>query len=553
MNEFHFLRPEFLWLLLPALAGLLLGIISINRDVKWKKIIAPHLRPFMISQGNETFKTRMQIVLTLFLCSGIFGLAGPTWEREQVPGKLLETPVVIALDLSQSMMTADLQPNRLERAKFKIIDFLKANPQARVALIGYSGTAHQIVPLTKDYQIIKSHLEGLSPETLPYPGTDVSNALILSDSLMSVTDAPGVLVWITDDLNSENFNWVQNYIQQGNKSVEIIPVGTSYGANVPGVGIKVHSQLDTLMIARFSAVDGIQTHALTLDDSDVKKLAKKISYQVEFQDKDEELEDQWKDRGLYFILPLLLFVLFWFRKGMVIYFVLFMITLASCDNSNVWSTKDYQGQQLYDKEEYLKAAEVFENELHKGVAYYKAGKYDQAIQAFSQDTTAMGSYNLGLAYFKNGDLAAAQLAFGRAREIDPSMNEAIENQNQLNNIRGGNVQVSKEEALEAQKQSQKKQSQGRENKSSEDLGGGGQQATEKQMQTERLEETVNTEMRRGKELDEVPEEFKTSQSGTGPKILMQAVDDDPSLFLKKKFKYQVKKEKLKPKQTIKKW
>ncbi|MGB0777595.1 MAG: VWA domain-containing protein [Flavobacteriaceae bacterium] len=553
MNEFHFLRPEFLWLLLPALTSFTVGIFSINREVKWKNIISPHLRPFMIKEGNESLKIRMQIALTLFLCSGIIGLAGPTWEKVQVPGKLLETPVVIALDLSQSMMTTDLQPNRLERAKFKIIDFLKANPRARVALVGYSGTAHQIVPLTKDYEIIKSHLEGLSPQTLPYPGTDVSNALTLSDAIMSVTDAPGVLVWITDDLNVDNFTWIQNYIQQGNKSVEIIPVGTSFGGKVPGVSKNIHSQLDTLMIARFSAVDGVQTRVLTLDDSDVKQLAKKISNQVEFQDKDEELEDQWKDKGLLFILPLLVFVLFWFRKGMVMYGLLIIITLSSCDNSNLWYTKDYQGQKLYDNKEYLKAATVFENELHKGVAYFKAGKYDQAIQAFSQDTTAMGSYNLGLAYFKNGDLVAAQLAFGRASEIDPTMSEAIENQNQLEQNRGGNVQVSKQEAQEAQKQSKEKLTQGMENKSSEDLGGGGQEATEKQMQTNRLEETVNTEMRRGKELDEVPDELQTSKPNVGPKILMQAVDDDPSLFLKKKFKYQAKKEKLKPKKTDKKW
>ncbi|MDA8595560.1 VWA domain-containing protein [Flavobacteriaceae bacterium] len=553
MNEFHFLRPEFLWLLLPALTSLTVGIFSINREVKWKNIIAPHLRPFMIKEGNESLKIRMQIALTLFLSSGIIGLAGPTWEKVQVPGKLLETPVVIALDLSQSMMTTDLEPNRLERAKFKIIDFLKANPRARVALVGYSGTAHQIVPLTKDYEIIKSHLEGLSPQTLPYPGTDVSNALTLSDSIMSVTDAPGVLVWITDDLNVDNFTWIQNYIQQGNKSVEIIPVGTSFGGKVPGVGKNIHSQLDTLMIARFSAMDRVQTRVLTLDDSDVKQLAKKISTQVEFQDKDEELEDQWKDKGLLFILPLLVFVLFWFRKGMVIYGLLIIITLSSCDNSNLWYTKDYQGQKFYDNKEYLKAANVFENELHKGVAYFKAGKYDQAIQAFSQDTTAMGSYNLGLAYFKNGDLAAAQLAFGRASEIDPTMSEAIENQNELEQNRGGNVQVSKQDAQEAQKQPKEKLAQGMENKSSEDLGGGGQEATEKQMETNRLEETVNTDMRRGKELDEVPDELQTSKPNAGPKILMQAVDDDPSLFLKKKFKYQAKKEKLKPKKTDKKW
>ena len=66
-------------------------------------------------------------------------------------------------------MATDIQPSRLERAKFKISDLLESKPGANVALIAYAGSAHTVVPLTKDYNIIKSHVKSLSPDIMPIP------------------------------------------------------------------------------------------------------------------------------------------------------------------------------------------------------------------------------------------------------------------------------------------------------------------------------------------------------------------------------------------------
>jgi len=78
------------------------------------------------------------------------------------------------------------------------------------------------------------------------------------------------------------------------------------------------------------------------------------------------------------------------------------------------------------------------------------------------------------------------------------------------------------------------------------LSGGGQEATEEDMKKERKEETAATDMRKGKELDELPPDFEPGQKDDSQKVLMRKVDDDPALFLKRKFQYQVKKNKLKP-------
>ncbi|MEN8249094.1 MAG: VWA domain-containing protein [Bacteroidota bacterium] len=556
-ETFHFLRPIFLWLLIPAFLSLVLGLISVREQIKWKKFIAPHLRPFVIKKGSEAKKRWLHIFLFLFLAVAILGASGPVWEEIEVPGKKLETPVVIALDLSQSMMADDIQPSRLERAKFKILDLLEANPGARVALIGFAGSAHTIVPLSHDYKIIRSHLEGLLPRIMPIQGTDLESALILADTLFSVTNAPGTLILITDDFDDNTFDLLQKQATGSTTKFEIIPVNTPGGATVPafwGRGTlkgpdkkPVHSKLNTPVLQKLNSLGNVNVNQLTLDNSDMEQLAKTISASLEFTDADEKKEDDWQDNGILLAIPLALLTLLWFRKGLVLYSILIVFTLTGCQSGefrNLWFTPDYQAQQLYNEGKFLEAAETYKDPLHKGVAYFKAGNYEAAIAAFEEDTTAMGAYNLGLAHYKNGDFVSAEMAFVEAVELNPDFGDAKKNQQLMEQLSAGENEANPEDAQEVP---QGEQAENIQNKDQEDLGGGGQDATKEQMQEKRKEETVATDVRKGKELDEVPEDFEAGQADNTQKVLMRKVDDDPALFLKKKFAYQVKKNGIKPK------
>ncbi len=556
-EDFHFLRPELLWLLFPSLLSLIIAMMGLRETVKWKDVIAPHLRPFMIKKGSERIKKWMHLVLFLCISVAILGASGPTWKKIEEPEKILETPLVILLDLSQSMLATDIQPTRLERAKFKIQDFLEAKPGALTALIGYAGTAHTIVPLTRDYNIIKSHIKTLSPDVIPFPGSDLEKALILADTITGRTEAPGNILLISDDFTETSFKEIQNFVINTNNQVIILPMNTLAGANVPGKrknqvlknakGEIVRSSLDKNMLDKIASLEKVSISALTLDKSDMELLAKSISERLEFKEAAEEKENNWRDDGLWLVIPLAIIVLLWFRKGWVIYGLLIMVTFSSCSEESkfidLWETKDYQAQKYYDNKDFKEAAALYKDPLHQGVAWYKAGNYDKAIQAFEQDTTAMGTFNLGLAYYQNGDYAAAALAFGKATEMDPEMEAAKKNQTLVQKVMEGTSQVDPEEATEAP---EKQTAENIENKDPEDLGGGGQEAKEEDMKQERKEETVGTDMRTGKEMDEVPPDFESGKSENSQKVLMRKVDDDPSLFLKRKFKHQVKTKKLKP-------
>lgn len=562
-NAFHFLRPDFLWLLAPLVLVLILGLAGIRDQATWKKYIAPHLRPYMIQKGNEWIRGYMQVLAFLILSIAVLGLAGPTWNKIELPEKILETPLIIALDLSQSMMATDLQPNRLERAKFKINDLLQANPKARIALIGYAGTAHTLVPLTRDYKILDAHLKSINTRMLPFPGSDLSSALSLSDSLTGATEAPGTLVLITDDFNEENFRLLQEYTTNGKMKVEVIPIGTLAGAQVPQVGSKrpmrdtkgnpIVSTIDAEQVKRLNSLDKVSINEITLDNSDMERLADLIRKDLEFIEQEENTEENWQDEGIWFIIPFAFFILLWFRKGWVIYSFATIFLLGSCKSeisfSDLWTTPDYRGQKLYEKGEYVAAADLFTIPIRKGLAYYRSGDYYKAIDAFGGDSTAQGQYNLGLAYFKIGEFDLAQSAFENSIAKDPDMKAAA-----INLAKTQQLVANSKETFEAPEEApQEERAKNQENTDPEDLGGGGQEATEEDMKKERKEETVDTDTRMGKELDEVPDDFSTEKGDNSQKILMRKVDDDPSLFLRKKFAHQVRTKNIKPKENLTKW
>ncbi|WP_236025685.1 VWA domain-containing protein [Algoriphagus oliviformis] len=560
------MRPIFLWLL--VLVGLfwLTGLLSMRQDLAWKKVIAPHLREYVIKKGSERTKYLMQLLFALALSCGILGLAGPTWKRVEVPGQELETPVVILLDLSQSMMATDLQPTRLERAKFKINDLVKHNPQARVALVGFAGTAHTIVPLTRDYEIITSHVDGLTPAVMPFPGSDLEAAFAMADSVMGVTTAPGTVLVMSDDLDEDAFDAIQAFVQSNAGKVALLPMATDAGAEVPmphskaffkdSNGNVVHSSLDRQILSQLASLDRVSVHELTLDDSDVELISKAISDNLMFTEKPEEKDDEWRDMGLLLVIPMALLLLLWFRKGWVMYSFLLLVFSSCTDGSrfaDLWYTEDYQGQKLSDRGDFAQAAQRFEDPMRRGVANFKAGNYADAIADFQQDTTAQGAYNLGLAYFQSGDTLGAMLAFQDAATLDPDFAPAAQANQLMKQIPRGEDSMTPQAAEETDDGDQGKQAQNKQNDSMEDLSGGGQEATKKDMETSRNEETVTSDIHMGKELDEVPDDITATKQPMSDKMLMRKVDDDPALFLQKKFEYQVKKSKLKPKADGKKW
>ena len=559
-NDFHFLRAEYLWSGIPILIISLLGLLFYKESNTWKKHIAKHLQPYVIQKGTAWKSWLMHLTVLLMFTLGFIAFLGPTWSQIKTPSKKVTSQLIIALDLSQSMLTEDISPNRLERAKFKIHDFLKANPRAETCLLVFAGSTHMAIPFTTDYKIITDQLDGLKPSMMPVKGSGFNVLFNRFDSLLIDNKAEGKILLITDDLDDISLERVSNFMLHYKVQLYIYPFATTTGNKIPRT--KATSQLNVEKLNALTAINNIEQLTVTLNNSDVKDLAKAISDNIVFEDESDEEEENWQDNGYWLIFPLAFLLLLNFRKGWALNLIVIALTFSSCSENkkdkktsafqfkDLWYTQEYQAQQEFDDGEFLTAAQHFTNPIRKGVAYFKAGDFNSAQLAFEQDTTATGLYNLGLTYAKLGKLDEAAVIFKELIAKDPS------NKNAASNLKNISIAIEALEKLEPEEvalNEEKKQAKNEQNKSPEDLSGGGQKATKKDMEKERLEETVETEKRKGKELDELPDDFKSGKGEIPKNILMRKVDDDPALFLTKKFRYQVKKKLVEVEKTIHPW
>lgn len=557
-EDFHFLRIEYLWVGVIALIIITIGFLFYKESVSWKKQIAEHLRPYVIQKGTTWKTTLIRFSVILMFSVALLAFLGPTWNQIKAPAKKVKSQFIIALDMSKSMLVTDVSPNRLERAKFKINDLLEANPKAETNLLVFSGSTHVAIPFTTDYKIILDQLDGLLPKMMPTNGTEFSALFNKIDTLFTDNKAEGKILLITDDLEDLSVEQISVFLQQNNVKLYIYPFASQSGGIIPGY--KKNSALDISKLNSLAEMEKVDILEVTLDNSDVKDLAKAIGDDIVFEDKTDQEDENWEDQGYWLIFPLAFLFLFSFRKGWSLNLIIILMCFSSCSNNDkknntdfkfkdLWYTKQYQAQQAYNVENYLKAAIDFEDPMHKGVAYYKAGDFLSAETAFKQDTTSNGLYNLGLTYANLGKLDESQAVFEKVLQKDPTNKNASSNLQQV--IRAlDKINATKPEDLGME---EKPNAKNKQNDSPEDLSGGGQEATKKDMEKERKEETTETGDRKGKELDELPDDFKAGEGELPKNILMRKVDDDPALFLTKKFRYQVKKGLVEINKTNKKW
>lgn len=526
---FHFLRPKALYLFAPLAVIVLLLIVS-NRDKKkWKGIVEEHLRPFMFSKSS---RWAILLPLLLFITAttlGILALSGPTWKRKTVPGESIQAVVLIAIDLSGSMLASDIQPNRLDRAKFKISDFLDANPRARAGLLAYAGTAHPVLPFTSDYKIVKHHATSLANHIMPLQGTNIEILLQQVDSMMHHIEAPSSILLMTDEIDTDDATLIADYMSKSIHRLEILLVSSQQGAAVPHHA-NVVSRQDPGVMANLVQASNILVTPLTLDKSDVVSIAARISNKLTFTKVDKEDENEWDDMGWLVMIPCAMVAAFWFRRGWVIQwcilaFVSSVLTSCGIDSRHPdwWYSKDYQGQLLQNDAKYEEAADRFESDNRKAVAYYKSGDYSSAADLFALDSSGTSNYNRGLALAQLGRYAEAQRAFEAAAKIDPSLSTRAStaiDQAKLAGRKADSVLRYDQEG----KQIIKNKKDGKKEDRSDSVG------VKKVLR--HFDRTVEAE------LDKDPDKKQKHDNVQSTSILLRQSTADPTDFLKKRFELQ---------------
>ena len=302
MGEFHFLRPYWLLLVLPALIvwwGLWRGQ---DKMASWRQIMDSHLLPHLLVGEAKRARVRpIQLLLTVWVVCAV-ALAGPAWRMEPSPFADDQAGLVVLLKVSGTMLATDVQPSRLERAKHKLRDLLEQREAASTGLIVYSGSAHLVMPLTRDDRIISSMVEDLTPDLMPVDGDALTDALQLAEQILRKSGVPGSILIIADSVSPAQV--------QSLSEATIVPPVQFLSLQPPNA--PTESGLKTAANELSATVVN-----LTVDQSDVDTLARRALSGLKAVSVNNE-GARWQDAG-YTLLPLLAFLLLmWSRKGWVV-------------------------------------------------------------------------------------------------------------------------------------------------------------------------------------------------------------------------------------------
>ena len=449
LEAFHFLRPFWLWGLVAVLLLFVLLRRRTDPDRQWKGFIAPHLIAHLKVGSTRRFRLSPLPLLAMGLGLGVLGLAGPTWEQEVSPFAEDTAPLVIALDLSQTMDAVDVQPSRLERAKQKIRDLLALRPGARTALIAYAGTAHSVLPLADDAAVIETFLDGLSTDLMPEGGKDPVEALALAEEILARDSVPGSILFLTDGIGAEDAPTFADHRARTRDEVMVLAVGTTGGGPIPlggnrfatdAQGRRIVATLDREGLDALAQDAGVFVGSVTVNDDDVNRIQSRIQTHLQVVQQ-EDPSARWKDLGYWLVFPVLLLSLFWFRRGWTVRWslTLLVLGLSGCSPASsgsfrfadLWLTPDQQGRYDFDREDFATAGDRFEDPLWKGVSYFRAGDPENAILQFARSDLPEAHFNLGNCYAYLGDFEAAVASYEAALRGRPDWVEARENRDMV--------------------------------------------------------------------------------------------------------------------------
>ena len=399
-----------------------------------------------ISPVRRRLKVALQL-LAILCC--FFALARPQYGTRWIDVKHKGIDILFALDTSKSMLAEDTLPNRLERSKLAIMDFVSQLQGDRVGLLPFAGAAYLVCPLTSDYHAFEQSLMAVDTTIIPVGGTNIGNALKSASKILNNEANHKILVLITDgeDLEGQALKAAAEAKEQ-NVTVYTVGIGTRSGELIPGTetggflkdqnGEYIKSRLDEKSLAAIAELSGgiyspLGNKGEGLQTIYEQKLA--LIPKTEFAEKRKKVPLErfgWPLTGA--IVLLALECLISVRKnGRSIPKVLSRLSHIASRSTKLavpfflvlstWVPYTFgsSGEKAFGAGNYIEAAQIYSNMLEKdpdnpqllynsGTTAYKNNLFEEAAGAFkkslSSDNVALQKkayYNLGNALYRQGE------------------------------------------------------------------------------------------------------------------------------------------------------
>jgi Ca-activated chloride channel family protein len=257
-----FAWPHVFWLLI-APAALLWWELTHQRRaaaVGRPKILRAEAGPRSLVLADRQSSTPRGIRPRIWLCVGLAltlaALARPQWGRLEEPVFDQSREILLAIDLSRSMLTPDVKPSRLDRTKLLIQSLLEKLAGERVGLVVFSGTAFLQSPLSADYEILREFLPALNPGFLPEGGTNYGALIEAALQAFGASGAADRFLVILSDGEATDDEWKSRGDELAKKNIRVIGlgVGTTAGGMIPdGSGQFVKDERGAVVLSKLES------------------------------------------------------------------------------------------------------------------------------------------------------------------------------------------------------------------------------------------------------------------------------------------------------------
>ncbi len=433
-SEFIFLRP---WWLLLIPVGILLAYAAARtgRD-NWRQVCDRALLPELTVIGDRVSTRLVWFLVLIGWLLATIALAGPAWERHQSARYDRVDAMVIVFDLSRSMGSSDIQPSRLERARYKALEVVEALQGKSVGLVAFAGDAFDVAPISDDIGTIVHLLQSLQIRMMPVQGSQASLGLRKAQQLLENSEHQrGSIVLLTDGVDESASSAAIDLREKGYR-LSVIAVGTQAGSPINledgdflknAAGEFVVSPVDYGALAELAELGGGLFSLVS------EPFSESILQSIHFGDGSLQLAEEdrfradWNDHGPWFLLALLPLVALCFRRGWILALIVLLPLGAqearALEWQDLWQRADQRAAAAVQRQDY-DDTRLRDHPEWNGIALYRQDKFEEAALAFSYADDQFAKFNTGNALARSGNLQSAIEQYEAALQIDPEFEDA---------------------------------------------------------------------------------------------------------------------------------
>ena len=311
----------FFWCLLPLVFFMVWGMKK-KKQLTLKFCGNPLLSK-LVHPGVEKRHRSKTIFVVLAILFLLLALTRPRWGYQWEDLHQRGVDVIVALDVSSSMLAEDIKPNRLERAKRKISDLLDMMEGDRIGLVAFAGTSFVQCPLTLDYGAARIFLSAIDTQLIPTQGTAIGNAIKSSVKAFRTQEKKSKALILITDGEDQTGKALSSAKSAGDQGVKIytIGIGGDIGAPLPNPsgaggfrkneqGQVILSKLDETTLQEIALKTGGSYVRSVTGDIDLKTIYKdQIKKHIEKKELKSERRKIWQERFQWFIFIALIFLI----------------------------------------------------------------------------------------------------------------------------------------------------------------------------------------------------------------------------------------------------